>query len=65
MKKIYIKIEGMMCNHCYETISKIIQKDFNVKKVKIKRDIATILYENEINIENIIEEIKKRICIRR
>ena len=36
MKKIYIKIEGMMCNHCYEAISKIIQKDFNVKKVKIK-----------------------------
>ena len=32
MKKIYIKIEGMMCNHCYETINKIIQKDFNVKK---------------------------------
>lgn len=60
MKKIYIKIEGMMCNHCYETISKIIQKDFNVKKVKIKRDIATILYENEINIENIIEEINKK-----
>ena len=60
MKKIYIKIEGMMCNHCYETISKIIQKDFNVKKVKIKRDIATIWYENEINIENIIEEINKK-----
>lgn len=60
MKKIYIKIEGMMCNHCYETISKIIQKDFNVKKVKIKRDIATIGYENEINIENIIEEINKK-----
>ena len=57
MKKIYIKIEGMMCNHCYETISKIIQKDFNVK---IKRDIAIILYENEINIENIIEEINKK-----
>ncbi len=60
MKKIYIKIEGMMCNHCYETISKIIQKDFNVKKVKIKRDIATIWYEKEINIENIIEEINKK-----
>ena len=60
MKKIYMKIEGMMCNHCYETISKIIQKDFNVKKVKIKRDMATIWYENEINIENIIEEINKK-----
>ena len=60
MKKIYIKIEGMMCSHCYQTISKIIQKDFNVKKVKIKRDIAIIWYENEINIENIIEEINKK-----
>ena len=32
----------------------------DVKKVKIKRDIAIIWYENEINIENIIEEINKK-----
>ena len=57
MKKIYIKIDGMMCTHCYQTVSKIIQSDFNVKKVKINRNIATVWYENEINIENIIEEI--------
>ena len=60
MKKIYIKIDGMMCTHCYQTVSKIIQSDFNVKKVKINRNIATVWYENEINIENIIEEINKK-----
>ncbi len=59
MKKIYIKIDGMMCTHCYQTVIKIIQKDFNVRKVKINRNIATVLYENEINIENIVEEINK------
>lgn len=59
MKKIYIKIDGMMCTHCYQTVSKIIQSDFNVKKVKINRNIATVWYEDEINLENIIEEINK------
>ena len=39
MKKIYIKIEGMVCNHCYETVTQIITKDFNVKKVKIKNRV--------------------------
>ncbi len=38
MKKTYIKIDGMMCTHCYQTVSKIIQSDFNVKKVKINRN---------------------------
>ncbi len=28
MNKIYIKIEGMVCNHCYETVTQIIKKDF-------------------------------------
>ena len=27
MKKIYIKIEGMVCNHCYETVKPIINVD--------------------------------------
>ena len=26
MKKVYIKIEGMVCNHCYETVTQIITK---------------------------------------
>ena len=60
MKKIYIKIDGMMCTHCYQTVIKIIQNDFNVKKVKLNRNIATVWYENEINTENIIEEINKK-----
>lgn len=38
MEKIYIKIYGMMCTHCYQTVSKIIQSDFYVKKVKINRN---------------------------
>lgn len=49
-----------MCTHCYQTVSKIIQSDFNVKKVKINRNIATVWYEDEINLENIIEEINKK-----
>ena len=60
MKKIYIKIEGMVCNHCYETVTQIITKDFNVKKVKIKRDIATIWYEKDIDTDRIIEEINNK-----
>lgn len=60
MEKIYIKIDGMMCAHCNQTITKIIQNDFNVRKVKIKRNIATVWYENEINIETVIKEINKK-----
>ena len=60
MNKIYIKIEGMVCNHCYETVTQIIKKDFNVKKVKVKRNIATIWYENDINTEKIIKEMNSK-----
>ena len=37
MNKIYIKIEGMVCNHCYETVTQIIKNDFNVKKSQSKK----------------------------
>ncbi len=63
MNKIYIKIEGMVCNHCYETVTQIIKKDFNVKKVKVKRNIATIWYENDINTERIKKEIPVKMVI--
>ena len=60
MEKIYMKVEGMMCNHCYQTVTKIIKSEHNVKKVKIHRDIVSIWYENDIDFDRIIAEICER-----
>lgn len=60
MEKIYIKVDGMVCGHCYKTVMSIINSEPNVKKVKIRRNIATVWYENKINVKRLIKEINER-----
>lgn len=60
MKKIYIKVDGMMCNHCHQTVTNIIKKNCDVQKIRITNNIVTVYYENSINKENIINEINSK-----
>ena len=60
MKKIYIKVDGMMCNHCHQTVTNIIKKNCDVQKIRISNNIVTVYYENSINKENIINEINSK-----
>lgn len=60
MKKIYIKVDGMMCNHCHQTVTDIIKKNCDVQKIRISNNIVTVYYENSINKENIINEINSK-----
>ena len=54
----YVKIEGIHCSHCQETITNELLKDSNIKNVKIKKNIATILYENHLSNTKIIKTLK-------
>lgn len=59
MRKIYIKIEGMTCNHCKSKITKVLESFSNIKKIKFDGHIAEVEYKGKINKENIVEEIIK------
>lgn len=54
----YVKIEGIHCSHCLETITNELLKDSNIKNVKIKKNIATIVYENHLSNPKIIKTLK-------
>lgn len=56
MKK-YVRIEGIHCKHCIDTITKELLKNKNIKKVSIKNNIAIIDYENELSNPEIISTI--------
>ncbi len=57
MKKIYLKIGGMHCSHCEETIKMCLLDFKNIKKVTFDGKIACIDYENNLNQEEIIRSI--------
>lgn len=57
MKK-YVKIEGIHCEHCIETITKELLKIKNIKEVKIKNNIAHISYSGKLENSKIINSIK-------
>lgn len=57
MKKIYLKIDGMHCSHCEETIKTCLLDFKNIKKVTFDGKIACIDYENNLNQEEIIHSI--------
>ena len=42
MNKKYVKIDGIHCNHCIDTITNALLKNKNIKEVKIKNAIFTI-----------------------
>ena len=57
MKK-YVRIEGIHCHHCIDTITKALLKNPHITKVKIKNNIATIDYQEPLSNEKIIKTIK-------
>ena len=57
MNKIYVKIDGIHCSHCIETITEELLKNKNIKQVKIKRNIAHITYDNKLTHKEIIKTI--------
>ena len=57
MKKIYLKVEGMQCGHCYSKITNLLKSFKNIKNVSYTKNIFTITYENNIDKEAIISKI--------
>lgn len=59
MKKIFLKIKGIHCIHCVESITNALLKQKNVKKVEIDHDIAIVSYEESVQINELVEIIQK------
>ena len=55
MKKIYIKVDGMHCAHCEDTIRKALLSINNISSVEFDGFIACVTYKGKLN----KEEIKK------
>lgn len=55
MKKITVKIDGMMCGMCEAHVADVIRKNFNVKKVKAShiKKTAEIIADSEIDEEQL------------
>ncbi len=61
MKKITMKIDGMMCGMCESHINDAIRNVFKVKKVSSshRKGETVILSENEINEEDLCAVVEK------
>lgn len=57
MKKIYVKIEGMTCDHCKIKITKSLEKIDNIKNITFDGHIAEIQYSKNINKNKIVSYI--------
>ena len=57
MNKKYVKIDGIHCNHCIDTITNALLKNKNIKEVKIKNNIAHITYDKKLSNREIIKII--------
>lgn len=57
MKNKYVKIDGIHCNHCIDLITNELLKNKKIKEVKIKNNIAHILYNNKLSNKEIIKAI--------
>ena len=57
MNKKYVKIDGIHCNHCIDTITNALLKNKNIKEVKIKNNIAYITYDKKLSNREIIKII--------
>ncbi|MBR1718660.1 MAG: sulfite exporter TauE/SafE family protein [Bacilli bacterium] len=55
----YVKIDGIHCEHCIDTITNELLKNKNIKNVVIKNNIAHITYEKNLPDKDIIDTIKK------
>ena len=57
MKKIYIKIEGITCNHCKIKITKALEKIQNIKNIDFDGHIAEVEYKGKIDKEKMVDFI--------
>ena len=57
MKKIYVKIEGMHCSHCEDTIRESLLNIKNISQVDFDGFIACLTYKGKLNKEKIIKAI--------
>ena len=59
MKKIYVKIKGIHCSHCIDTIRKSLLEISNIKSIEFDGFIACISYQGKIETKKIVENILK------
>ena len=59
MKKIYVKIKGIHCSHCIDTIRKSLLEISNIKSIEFDGFIACISYQEKIETKKIVENILK------
>lgn len=59
MKQLYVKIDGIHCEHCKMKITETLLENEKIKNVTINKNIAHILYEGNLTKEEIIESILK------
>lgn len=57
MKNIYVKIEGMHCSHCEDTIRNALLNIKNICQVDFDGFIACITYKENLNKEDIVRII--------
>lgn len=57
MNKLYMKIDGIFCDHCKEVITKALMQDSTVQEVKIKNDIACMSCNGKPNYNKLIKRI--------
>lgn len=58
MKKLYIRIEGMTCSHCEETIRKALLQNDGIKEVTYDHKVAEITYEGTIDKDTLKDQIQ-------
>lgn len=59
MKKLYVKIKGIHCSHCIDTIRKSLLEISNIKSIEFDGFIACISYQGKIETKKIVENILK------
>lgn len=57
MSKVYVKIDGIHCNHCIDVITNELKKNKKINDVKIKNNIAHITYNGDLTNDEIIDSI--------
>lgn len=60
MKKLYVKIDGMSCSHCEETLKNALLSLKNVKSVEFNGFVAVISYTNKLDHNLIIKTVKDK-----
>ena len=60
MKKLYVKIDGMSCSHCEETLKNSLLSLKNVKSVEFNGFVAVISYTNKLDHNLIIKTVKDK-----